>query len=60
MYIAPKIISVNSESLKKHIKAAATSMCAGATADYVVGGGCGFAYSNGSCTASHNCDAGHY
>jgi len=56
MYIKPTIIEINSDLITKYIKAYAFSSlgCPGLSADYVVGGGCGYAYSNGSCNISHN------
>lgn len=62
MYIAPKIVTVNVNELNQHIKVAArsTGMCSGPSADYSVGAGCGYTYTNGGCDMSHNCDAGHY
>ncbi len=60
MYIAPEIIVINANQLSEYIKVSAKSMCPGASADYTVGGGCGYLYHEGGCTAAHNCDAGHY
>lgn len=60
MYIEPKIIVMSTDELNKHISAAARSMCDGDSKNFVVGAGCGYGYTNGSCDKSHNCDAMHY
>lgn len=62
LYILPTIQVIDVITLKTLIHAYANSGigCPGSSADYTSGGGCGYAYTNGSCTASHNCDAAHY
>lgn len=56
MYIKPTIIQISSASISEYINIYACSSlgCPGASADYVVGGGCGHAYNIGACDISHN------
>ena len=56
MYIKPKIIEINSNNISQYIKLYADSSwgCPGASTNYVVGGGCGYAYTTGACTITHN------
>lgn len=56
MYIKPEIIKLTSDQISLYIKAFANSSlgCPGASADYVVGGGCGHAYKIGACDITHN------
>lgn len=56
MYIKPEIIKLTNEQILSYIKAYADSSfgCPGASADYVVGGGCGHAYKIGACDIKHN------
>ena len=56
MYIKPEIIKLTSNQISSYIKAFAKSImpCPGASADYVVGGGCGHAYKIGACDIKHN------
>lgn len=58
MYIKPEIIKLTSNQISFYIKAFANSSlglgCPGASADYVVGGGCGHAYNIGACDIKHN------
>ena len=56
MYIKPQIIKCSSSQISSYIRAYANSTlgCPGASADFVVGGGCGHAYNIGACDITHN------
>ena len=57
MYIKPTMIELDSDSISEYINAYASSFtigCPGLSANYVVGGGCGYIYNIGGCDISHN------
>lgn len=56
MYIKPTITQISFTIISEYINVYARSSlgCPGASADYVVGGGCGHAYNIGACDISHN------